>query len=445
MKKLGATIHKELLLLWRDKAGLLVLFVMPAVLVVVISLVQENILKIMGETGTRVLFVDLDGQTLGKNIEDKLREAGRLELIKKITAAEIDEQDAIEAINRGDFQFGIIIPEGFTDAIRRRTRQLAYKSLSMENAAFDKNTAIPDLIVYFDPAVRGTFRSAVMNALNSVILVTEVNEKLKVFSEILPQKIQKEIDATLGSFASEGINDTLPELKLDIDGKPLMQVKESSTSRKAFQKTPTSVQQNVPAWALFGIFFIVVPMAGALIKERHDGTLARLLTMPVSHLTLIAGKVAAYVLVCLAQFFLILLIGIFLLPLLGTPQLELGSESTALIIIVLSATLAATGYGILLGTFAKTYEQASMFGPISIVIAAAIGGIMVPIYAMPKMMQKISIFSPLQWGLDAFLDIFVRGGNLVTILPEVISLLLFFTATMIISWVFFFSRIRKGM
>ena len=57
--KIYATIEKELLILWRDRAGMLVLFIMPAVLVVVMSLVQENILKIMGETGTQMLIDEI--------------------------------------------------------------------------------------------------------------------------------------------------------------------------------------------------------------------------------------------------------------------------------------------------------------------------------------------------------------------------------------------------
>ena len=55
MISLLATMFKELLLLVRDRSGLLVLFVMPAVLVVVVSLVQENVLKSTGETAMDIL------------------------------------------------------------------------------------------------------------------------------------------------------------------------------------------------------------------------------------------------------------------------------------------------------------------------------------------------------------------------------------------------------
>ena len=41
MHKLIVSMHKELLLLLRDKAGLAVLFIMPAALVFVITLLQD--------------------------------------------------------------------------------------------------------------------------------------------------------------------------------------------------------------------------------------------------------------------------------------------------------------------------------------------------------------------------------------------------------------------
>ena len=310
----------------------------------------------------------------------------------------------------------------------------------MDDIPAEKEIQRNEVAVYFDPTVLGGFRSAILNSLKLVIVSIEIDEKMKVLSELLPGHINVAIKKEMGSLVPDNLIKDIPGINLDFNSNPLLKVKENQASLNAFEKTPTSVQQNVPAWALFGVFFIVVPMAGGLIKERQDETLSRLLTMPVSYITLISGKVIAYVFICLIQFGLIFLIGKFLLPLLGSPMLQMGSDPIAVIIIAISAILAAAGYGILLGTVARTYEQASMFGPISIVIAAALGGIMVPVYAMPKIMQQISVISPLAWGLDAFLDIFVRGGNITTVLREVFLLLSFFMVTMLISWLYFFRR-----
>jgi ABC-2 type transport system permease protein len=152
---------------------------------------------------------------------------------------------------------------------------------------------------------------------------------------------------------------------------------------------------------------------------------------------LLLGKVIAYVIICLVQFGIILAIGKHLLPLLGTPVLEMGSSPEAIVAVVLAAALAACGYGILLGTVARTYEQASMFGAVSVVIAAAVGGIMVPVYVMPEMMRRISEFSPLAWGLNALTDIFAREGTIQTVQNEILYLLIFAVGTMALAWVWF--------
>ena len=220
-----------------------------------------------------------------------------------------------------------------------------------------------------------------------------------------------------------------------------MIVKENAAQLGKHTKIPNPIQHNIPAWTLFGMFFIVVPLGGSLLRERQSGMLVRLLTLPMSCLTILTAKIVTYIFVCMAQFGLVLAVGKFLLPLLGAPEFEMGSSPTALIIIALSAAVAACGYGILLGTMARTYEQASTFGAVSVVIAAVLGGIMVPVFAMPSIMQKISLFFPLSWGINAFLDVFVRGGNLQTVLPDVTLLVLFFLVTTLIAW---FNLSRKG-
>ena len=61
---------------------------------------------------------------------------------------------------------------------------------------------------------------------------------------------------------------------------------------------------------------------------------------------------------------------------------------------------------------------------------------------MPKIMQDISIFSPLSWGLNAFLNVFVRGGDVKSILPEVGLMLSFFLSTTFIAWFYMSQRGR---
>ncbi len=440
MKKLIAIISKELLILRRDRAGLLVLFAMPAVLVLVITLVQENMLKSMGESQTRIFFSDEDGQSVGKWIHEKLAASGHIISGFSDRKARLDKKTAVELISSGEVQFCIVIPEGLTAALKFKTRQQVMISLGMDGDEQVAGPKIPVIRVYYDPALTGGFRSAMKSALDLMILGIEINEKLVALSQLLPEKINTGLKTAMGPMAPDDAIVNTDDFKFSPMDRPVLEIEETSASIMSGLKKPSSVQQNVPAWALFGIFFIVLPMSGSMIRERLDGTVHRLLSMPVSYMMLMSGKIIAYAIVCFVQLSFVLLLGKYLLPALGTPELLIGSEIFALLVVSVSVILAATGYGIMLGTVSGSYEQASMTGPISVVVAAALGGIMVPVFAMPHSMQKLSMISPLGWGQNAFLDLLVRGRGLDAVIPEIFALLAFSAVNVIIARVVFSLR-----
>jgi ABC-2 type transport system permease protein len=80
--------------------------------------------------------------------------------------------------------------------------------------------------------------------------------------------------------------------------------------------------------------------------------------------------------------------------------------------------LAAIGFGIFIGKMTTDHQQAAVLAALSVVIFAAIGGIWVPVFAMPQIMKVISHISPLNWGLNGFYDILIRNGSFIDILPE---------------------------
>lgn len=435
--KLFATLIKDILLLWRDRAGLLVLFVMPAVLVVIITMVQNNVYRLMGEAPGAVILVDLDNGELGQRITERL--AG-VKMVSTIAGEKISPQQAATLVGGGDYQLGIIVREGTVAGFVAKAEAEVYSSLSAEYSG-QELVDVPQLEIIFDPAVMGGFRATMHNSLAMVLSEFEIQHKLKILSRLLPEFVREEIKKSAGDFADYI---ELPQLDIKMSSDSLLSVRTTSSPAGSPALIPTPVQHNVPAWALFGMFFIVIPMAGSLIKERQEETLSRLMVMPVSYVVVLAGKIAAYLLICCAQFTLIFLIGRFLLPHLGLEPFHLGANLAAVSLVVLAASLAACCYGIMLGTVCKTYEQASMFGSISVVCAAALGGVMVPVYAMPEIMQKISVISPLGWGLEAFLDILVRGGNFPAVLDELYLLIMFALATSFVAWLIFSRRNSLG-
>jgi ABC-2 type transport system permease protein len=163
--------------------------------------------------------------------------------------------------------------------------------------------------------------------------------------------------------------------------------------------------------------------------------------MPGSYLIVLSSKTIVYLLVTFIQFILMLLVGIFILPAMGLPVLKLGSHPLALVVMGLISGLAAIGFGILIGTIANTHEQSGVFGSVSVIILAALGGIWYPIYAMPEIMQKISIISPLNWGLNGFYEIFLKDTGFSNIVGSLIALTLFFAVTLFLS--VFFEKVKR--
>jgi len=433
-------INKELLLLSRDRAGLLVLFVMPVLLVLVLTLVQDNVFRATGETATRALFVNLDEGKWGAELAQGLTSTGMLELIEAVAGEKIDLEWARKTVFRGDYQFAIVVPADFSVTLATAAESAARATLRGETVAIKPG----ELLVFFDPAVRGVYRTAVSSSVQRGVIGLAMASRSAALMRLLGADLQERIDEQLQPYGAAGlVRIGLPELGGDWLEQPLIELTEKSAAAEKFPTMPTSVQQNVPAWTLFGMFFIVIPLAGTIIRERQDSTLTRLLTMPVSIAGLLGGKVFAYLLICLLQFMLMLLVGRYLMPLLGTPQFDMGSSVLALLVVAVSSALAACGYGMLVGVVARSFDQAAIFGSVSVVIAAALGGVMVPVYMMPQVMQGISVISPLGWGLEAFLDIFARGGDLLSVLPQVLTLNGFFLSCMLIA-ALVFRRWRQG-
>lgn len=430
MREFWATFCKDLLVLRRDRAGLLVLFLMPAVLVLVVSLVQNNVLETTGAAGVRILFVDADGGALGQKVRERLGAMEALELVESLNGRPLNEMIARDLVARGQYQFGIVIPAGLGEVLHQRARVSARRALAAEETLEPRSTgAEVSAAVFFDPTVQGIFRTAVNSSLQQVLLGIEAQEKSRELTRALNTAFAARNGGFMGGAALFS-QDRLSQVLADENLLPIRQVEAGAPQ----PLLPNAVQQNVPAWALFGMFFIVVPLSGALLRERQEGTLLRLRILPTSYVVILLGKILAFASVCMVQFSLMLIVGKFLLPLLGTPTLDLEGRLAAAYFLALCAALAATGFGLLVGIAARSYEQASMFGAVSVVIAAALGGVMVPVYVMPRAMQSLSRFSPLSWGLEGFLEIFVRGGNFGPVLDNALCLLGFFIGTLGLSW-----------
>lgn len=208
---------------------------------------------------------------------------------------------------------------------------------------------------------------------------------------------------------------------------------------------PNSTQQSVPAWIVFGMFFIIIPMSTIYINERKQNTLTRLTSMNVSLLAMTFSKSVPYLIINQIQVWIMIGVGIFLVPFFDAPALSINGSIFAVISISLALSIAAIGISTLIAVSARTSEQATTIGGISNILLGAIGGVMVPKFIMPESMQKIAELSPMSWGLDGFLEIFLNGADAGMIIEYILKLSIFGLLALSISMIILKIRINKGL
>ncbi len=413
MGKLFAAIAKELRLLSRDKTGLLVLFLMPSILVIVITLVQQNVLELSGMQKTELLLNDHDHGPFSASVRGFL-EAAQID-IKDFSAK--SDKDFQRQITDGRYQAGVIIP---AHTSTRLTEELQSRLANRGHLSAQGQSQVAPLYITFDPAAMAGYRVAMVSRLRLAARAAEM--------ELMADQLAKGLSMAAEHLRENGappVPSASALKKTFTHSLTTISEQATSTQSQSIDDIFHPVNRNVPAWALFGMFFTAIPIAGGILAERRSGIGIRLAAMPVSALQLMLGKVAAYLLICCCQFLLIVLIGMYLFPQLGLPAFTLPQNPYPLVPVILACGLAACGFGTFLGSLCRSYEQASTLGSTTVVAAAALGGVMVPVYAMPHVMQRISTLSPLNWGVDAFLDLLVRGHGISATLPDLTRLLVF--------------------
>jgi len=200
-------------------------------------------------------------------------------------------------------------------------------------------------------------------------------------------------------------------------------INEVPVSRDGSRNIPNASQHNVPAWTVFAMFFIVISLGGSVVREKLNGSFVRLKTLPTNYLVALISKQITYLLVTFIQAAVVFSIGIWLFPVMGLPKLNLPADITGVVIVTLICGWCAVSYAIMIGVFAKTQEQANGIGAVSIVLMAAVGGLLVPSFAMPDSFTMVMKMSPLHWCLEAYYGLFLEGGKLKDVILNIIPLL----------------------
>jgi ABC-2 type transport system permease protein len=396
MKKVLATIVKEWLLMRRDIAGLLLLMAMPTMLMIVMAVIQDQPFKDYQQMHFDLLVVSDDTGSVSRDIKASLSGSKSFVLHSTVDGRPIDGCLLKQLLQKGVYKAGLIIPKDATgemvNAANKMANALATNMGLVAGLPVRPPRDSDRIQLYFDPATMPAFRTSVANALDRIISNTCSDMVIKRLSGLAGAK-----DAD----SNVAIDKYLQAVAL----------KEMPVTKGLGDPYISSVQHNVPAWAIFGIFFIAIPITAHTIKERQEGSHLRILLIPNVSLQVIVGKVLFFTILCAIQFWFLCLLGIWLMPQFGLSSLLLGAHPWLLVPVSLATGFMATAYGYLLSVIFKSVNQGLPFSSISIVILSALGGIWIPAELLSGTLKKVAMLSPLHWSLDAFNQVTIRNAG----------------------------------
>lgn len=411
-KQIFAIAVNEFKIMLKDKGALRGLFILPICFILAMTLALQSLY----DTGTnqnpvRLLVVNQDGGQIAAKVIQDMSGLDGVKLIENSNGQAFTRAQAEDLIVAGRESFALVFPVNF--------------SAQILNAAQESPVASKVSFIV-DPAMSTQMVSPVRGMVEGYI------EREASLAQA-PVKIERGMQAVLQNMPAsqavplQGLESQLVS-QLAAAGGTAPGGQSSGVSYEVVPpagyhapKMPSSAQQNVPAYTIYGVFFIMQTIATSLFREKQSGTFRRLQASPLTPAAYLAGKILPYFLVNLVQIELMFTVGQVAF------HLDLGNNPLALVLLSIVTAATATGLGLMLSTLGKTLEQVSSLTGLLAILLSVIGGMMVPVSIMPPFMQVLAKVTPHYWALNGFQDVIVRGLGFSAVLP-VVGILLGYAA-----------------
>lgn len=329
----------------------------------------------------RVLVVDLDqppagSVDLGSALVDYLADERMPDWL--IVQAAATEADAMRTLEARDAQAEVIIPPDFTAALTRPGGDAALRVLHDPT-----KTVGPSLLRY----LLGIFTGGVTGAGQALeaagAVFAETGIELDAVRQAVLAQGYAEWYARTQSDLNHGQNPALTFRRIDLPAG-----EESDLTR---------LLANIMAGMMvFFVFFGSVTTALSILKEDHEGTLARLFITPARKATIFSGKLAAVFLTAVVQGLILVGLSSLLFGIRwgGWPWVALA---------LLGMAGAAAGFSLLVVAFVRDYRQA---GPVIggvLSVSGMLGGLMTAGFeGLPVAFIRINRIFPQAWALQGW-------------------------------------------
>jgi len=386
IKNTLAVAWKDLQVLLRDRAQLIVLFLSPLMFGLLFG----------GLGGAEVKFtvylVNDDPGQYGAQVVNALNQVEVLSVEQLATVQEADRKVA-----DGEAATAIIIPADFSQNVD----------------AFDPVNDPARVQVIMDPAQQwqGGMVTGVLNdVLTWVNMQGEIQHGIRTVMD--ESGLFDALDEqTRRGLAAQSLGATMTQLqKASTD--PLISVQSEDLKGIETQRPNNGFGLAGTNYTVMFAFFIVATISGTLLAEKEQGTFRRLLASPLHRGSIILGKMLAYMLVVCLQVVLVFAVGRALF------DMPLGNSPLGLVLVTLALALAATSLGMLVATVARSRGQAMTISTILGIVLAVLGGVMTGVPTQGNALYWPSRLTPHAHAITAYFKL-MAGGDVVDILPQV--------------------------
>jgi ABC-2 type transport system permease protein len=359
-----------------NPTALALMLVMPIVLITVTSQAFEFVL---GGQDIEVTVVDLDGSPRSSELIEAIEAQAGLD-VRVQEEDTFGESDADAIFAGRDQVAALVIPAGYGE------RGL---------------TEGEPLVLYVDP-IQASVAEVVRDRVRFALLLDEL--PARIASGLASGVAQDEVRVVVFGAADE----------------PAVQV-ETSFGEQA-QSFPSAFEQSVPGFAVMFGFWLAAFTALFLYYEKEIWqTWLRNVAAPVSRPVILSARIAGYVVMGVVQFIIMFAVGRWVW------DVDLGESPAALGLVMLTMSLVAASFGLMVNAWLEGRLAQQQTINLSVIVLAAIGGALVPVFLLPDWMAAIAPATPHYWAVTGFQDVMVRGGGVADALPNA-SVLVAFSA-----------------
>jgi ABC-2 type transport system permease protein len=415
MKKILVISWKDLSILFRDYVSWIMMLAAPLILTVGMGLISGTLFSDDdgGISDIPVVYINKDEGDLGEGLVDSFG-ATEIEDLLAVSRG-MNETDARQKVDSGEFAAAVIIPAGFTvGLIPDLDTGLTGDPVPIE--------------IYADPGQPisvGVINSIVTNYVNQVetlvvggvVSVTQLLEH-DLISEGETAQAASE---TVGSMAGQVSNQLI--------------VLNTSTVGGAEPEAFNPLIVFGSGMAVFFLMYTVTVGARSILQERDMGTLSRMMATPTGVSQILGGKVLGIFLTGFLQ------VGVLILATSLLLEISWG-DPWGVTALVAATALAATGWGILLAAFSTTTILVTSLGTALMLIFGILGGSFtgVPDSGLWNTLSKIT---PHAWAIDGMQKL-ASGGHTVDVLSNILVLLSMMVVLFLVAIFAFQRRQRLG-